>query len=224
MSYSSHLIINLIQWLFSIHPSIFFPLIQFRSLRGWILSQLSWGKKQAAPRTGHQCAAWLTHNDRQSFTHMFTPTANLTSPINLTCMSLECERKPDYLERTHAKTGRTSKLYTERINNLTNNKSAEKRHLFAIQICTRKQTKLGHLESSSSASANAHTDISALFWNVKERDPDVCQKSNAPFLCHGSWYFCVILLTDWDRSLKKRKKKIFLSVSSECYLWVLCLT
>jgi len=45
---------------------------------------------------------------------MLTPKENLESPINLTCMLLDSGRKPEYLERTHAYTGRTCKLHTER--------------------------------------------------------------------------------------------------------------
>ena len=39
---------------------------------------------------------------------------NLKFSINLASMSLECGRKPEYPERTHADTGRTCKLHTER--------------------------------------------------------------------------------------------------------------
>jgi len=38
----------------------------------------------------------------------------LETPINLTCMFLDSGRKPEYLERTHAYTGRTCKHHTER--------------------------------------------------------------------------------------------------------------
>ena len=47
------------------------------------------------------------------FTHTFTPTGNLESPINLS-MFLDCGRKPEYPVKTHADTGRTCKLHTER--------------------------------------------------------------------------------------------------------------
>ncbi|MED6241687.1 hypothetical protein ATANTOWER_023963 [Ataeniobius toweri] len=46
---------------------------------------------------------------------MHTPTGNLELPINLTGMSLDCGRKPEYPVRTHACTGRTCKLHTERL-------------------------------------------------------------------------------------------------------------
>ena len=57
-----------------------------------------------------------TYRDKQPFTLTFTPTVNLESPMNLTpfCMSLDCGRKPENPERTHAYTGRTCKLHTER--------------------------------------------------------------------------------------------------------------
>jgi len=53
---------------------------------------------------------------RQTTTHMLTltPKDNSETPINLTCMFLDGGRKPEYPERTHAYTGRTCKLYTER--------------------------------------------------------------------------------------------------------------
>ena len=61
------------------------------------------------PWTGRQSIAGPTS------TLTFTPTGNLESPINLMSMSLDGGRKPEYPERTHADTGRTCKLHTERI-------------------------------------------------------------------------------------------------------------
>ncbi|XP_054652019.1 integrin beta-1-binding protein 1 isoform X1 [Dunckerocampus dactyliophorus] len=52
------------------------------------------------------------HIDKQPFTLTFIPMDNLESPINLTCMFLECGRKPEYPEKTHAH-GRTCKLHTD---------------------------------------------------------------------------------------------------------------
>ncbi len=40
---------------------------------------------------------------------LFTPTGNLESPINVTCMRLDCGRRLEYPERTHADTMRTWK-------------------------------------------------------------------------------------------------------------------
>lgn len=41
----------------------------------------------------------------------FSPWANLKLPVSLTCMPLDCGRKPEYLERSHADTKRTRRLY-----------------------------------------------------------------------------------------------------------------
>ncbi|MEQ2237687.1 hypothetical protein ILYODFUR_025623 [Ilyodon furcidens] len=49
--------------------------------------------------------------DKQPCTHSFTPKGNLERPINLTGMSLDCGRKPEYPVRS---TGRTCKLRAER--------------------------------------------------------------------------------------------------------------
>ena len=78
----------------------------------WSLSQLSLWETQGTPWTGRQTISGLTH--KQPFTLTFTPTGNLESIINLTCMSLDCGRKPEYSQRTHANTRRTCKLHTER--------------------------------------------------------------------------------------------------------------
>jgi len=51
---------------------------------------------------------------QRQITITITPRDNLESPINLTFMFLEGGRKPEYLERTHAYTGRTCKLHIER--------------------------------------------------------------------------------------------------------------
>ena len=40
-------------------------------------------------------------------THRLMPTANLAYPLHLTCMSLDCGRKPKYAKETHTNTGRT---------------------------------------------------------------------------------------------------------------------
>ncbi|MEQ2311702.1 hypothetical protein AMECASPLE_023213 [Ameca splendens] len=53
--------------------------------------------------------------DKQQCTHPFTPKGKLKRPINLIVMFLDCGRKPEYLERTHACTGRTCKLHVERL-------------------------------------------------------------------------------------------------------------
>ena len=100
----------------SIHPSIHFlyplnPLVGSRG--GWSLSQRSLGEKQGTPWTGHQSITGPHRDkrDKQPHTLTLTPKDNLESPVNLTCMFLDGGRKP---ERTHAYTGRTCRLHTER--------------------------------------------------------------------------------------------------------------
>ncbi|MED6290027.1 hypothetical protein CHARACLAT_008882 [Characodon lateralis] len=51
--------------------------------------------------------------DKQPCTHSFVPKGNLEKSINLTLMFLDCGRKPEYLERTHACTGSTCKLHAQ---------------------------------------------------------------------------------------------------------------
>ncbi len=72
------------------------------------------GRGQGTPWTCSQFIARLTYRDKQPFTLTFKPTGSLESPINLTCMSLNCGKKPEYQEEIHADTGRTGKLHTER--------------------------------------------------------------------------------------------------------------
>ena len=67
----------------------------------------------ASPWLGRQSIAG-PHVDKQPCTFTSTPTDNLEPPINLTCMSLDCRRKPDYSEKPRTSTGRTCKLHTER--------------------------------------------------------------------------------------------------------------
>lgn len=52
------------------------------------------------------CRTTITHTDRQPFMFMFTPTANLELPINITCMAFDCGRKTETSGETHAGTGR----------------------------------------------------------------------------------------------------------------------
>ncbi len=85
--------------------------LSFRGSRGcWSQSQLSLGERRGTPWTGRQSVTGLTYRDGQPLT--FTPTGNLESPINLICMSLDCGRKPEHPEKTHAGTRRTCKLHT----------------------------------------------------------------------------------------------------------------
>ena len=55
-----------------------------------------------------------TQRQTSTHTHTLTPMGNLEEPIHLTCMSLECGRKPENLEKTHISTRRTYKLFAER--------------------------------------------------------------------------------------------------------------
>uniref|UniRef100_A0A0E9PIQ2 Uncharacterized protein n=1 Tax=Anguilla anguilla TaxID=7936 RepID=A0A0E9PIQ2_ANGAN len=47
------------------------------------------------------------------YSHIHT-WGNLAFPVSLNCMSLDCGRKPEYLEETQVNTARTCKLHTER--------------------------------------------------------------------------------------------------------------
>ena len=94
-----------------IHPSSIYPAIHylyhfsFESHRGsWSQSQLTLGERRGSPWTGRQCFTGPTYRDKQPFTLTFTPTVNLESPMNLTltCMSLDCGRKPEYPDKSHA--------------------------------------------------------------------------------------------------------------------------
>jgi len=99
-----------------IHPSIHFlyPLNPSVGSRGgWSLSQQSSGERRGTPWTRRQSITG-PHRDKQPHTLTLTPKDNLESPVNLTCMFLDGGRKPEYPERTHAYTGRTCKLHTER--------------------------------------------------------------------------------------------------------------
>ncbi len=49
----------------------------------------------------------MTNRDKQSFTLTFTPTGNMEFAVNLSCMCLDCKRKPEHLEGTHTDMGRT---------------------------------------------------------------------------------------------------------------------
>ena len=101
----------------SIHP-LSIPLIPWWGRGGnWSLSQWSTGERQGTPWTVRQSIAGPhteTHKDKQPHTLTFTPKGNLECPINLTCRFLDCGRKPENPERTHADTGRTCKLHPER--------------------------------------------------------------------------------------------------------------
>ncbi len=84
------------------HPSITYTCSSFRGsrgeARGWV----------------RQWITGMTQRDRHPFLLTFTPMGNLGWPVNLTCMSLVCGKKPEHPVETHAGMGRTCKLHTER--------------------------------------------------------------------------------------------------------------
>ena len=63
---------------------------------------MGWGWGGGTPWTCRQFITGLTYRDKQPFTLTFTLAGNLQLPINLTWMSLDCERKLEYPEQTHA--------------------------------------------------------------------------------------------------------------------------
>jgi len=86
----------------NIHPSIFyFRLIQRRVLGDWSLS------RPVHHRATQRQMRHTTHARSEGW-------FNFETLINLTCMFLDGGRKPEYPERTHAYTGRTCQLHTER--------------------------------------------------------------------------------------------------------------
>ena len=95
-----------IHFLYSLNPLV-------RSRGGWSLSQWSLGERRGTPWTGRQSITGPHRDKRDKQPHTLTRTI-LESLINLTCMFLDGRRKPEYPERTHAYTGRTCKLHTER--------------------------------------------------------------------------------------------------------------
>ena len=73
--------------------------------RGWVHPV-----RVASPSQGH-----TETNETNNHTHSHSLLRTIfDSPINLTCMFLDGGRKLEYPERTHAYTGRTCELHTER--------------------------------------------------------------------------------------------------------------
>ncbi|MED6235891.1 hypothetical protein ATANTOWER_001636, partial [Ataeniobius toweri] len=68
------------------------------------------GGRQGTPWTRRQSMA----GQHTMHTLIHTPKGNLERPINLTGMSLDCGRKPEYPERTQECTERTCELHAER--------------------------------------------------------------------------------------------------------------
>ena len=91
------------------HPSIFCTCLIRRSGRGGAGAYPSCHWVTLDRSLVHHRAT-----QRQTTTDTLTPKDNLESPVNLTCMLLDSGRKPENPERTHAYTGRTCRLHTER--------------------------------------------------------------------------------------------------------------
>ncbi|MEQ2225295.1 hypothetical protein ILYODFUR_016024, partial [Ilyodon furcidens] len=85
----------------------------------WVVGKLVpissglWAGGWVHPGQG-QSIAGQHRQDKQPCTHSFMPKGNLERPINITVMFLDCGRKLEYLERTHACTGRKCQLRAER--------------------------------------------------------------------------------------------------------------
>ena len=93
----------------------------------------------ASPSQGHT----ETH-ETNNHAHSLLGTI-LESPINLTCMFLDGGRKPEYPERTHAYTGRTCKLHTER----NSQDSKQEPSCFEVTVLTTVQPHLYSIELNS---------------------------------------------------------------------------
>ncbi|MEQ2225653.1 hypothetical protein ILYODFUR_019663 [Ilyodon furcidens] len=76
--------------------------------------QQSTGRRCSTARTGHLTNPSQGNTQTTMHTFIHTPKGNLERAINLTSMSLDCGRKPEYLVGTHACMGRTYKLHAER--------------------------------------------------------------------------------------------------------------
>ncbi|MEQ2175293.1 hypothetical protein GOODEAATRI_016618 [Goodea atripinnis] len=81
----------------------------YNNLRFNILGPAFWGQV-ASPSQGNT-KTHRTINNAHAHSHL---NRNLERPIKLTVMFLDPGRMPEYLERTHACTGRTCKLHAER--------------------------------------------------------------------------------------------------------------
>ena len=91
--------------------------------RTWVRTE-SWieqlwlsGERRGTPWTCRQSITGQHRDKRDKQPHTRSHSllrTILESPINLTCMFLDGGRKPEYPERTHAYTGRTCRLHTER--------------------------------------------------------------------------------------------------------------
>ncbi|MED6295035.1 hypothetical protein CHARACLAT_027280 [Characodon lateralis] len=102
------------------NPSTYFTYLSLHG-HGGAGAYLQWslGKKWDTAWTGHQSITRHQRytQDKQPCTHTHTFKSKLETPINLTVMFLDCGRKLEYLERIHARSGRTCKLHVERAQN-----------------------------------------------------------------------------------------------------------
>jgi len=75
-----------------------------------------WARGDGTPCTGRQSITG-PHRDKQGKNHPHSHSLQgsfVESAVNLSCMFLSSRRKLEYPERSHAYTGRTCKLHTER--------------------------------------------------------------------------------------------------------------
>ncbi|MED6290646.1 hypothetical protein CHARACLAT_015307 [Characodon lateralis] len=87
--------------------------IAFQGCRGTgAYLQQSTGERRVAPWTGRQSIT-ATHRANNPYTHHSHLRTILERPINLRVMFMDCGRKPQYPEKTHACTGGTCKLHAE---------------------------------------------------------------------------------------------------------------
>ncbi|MEQ2315619.1 hypothetical protein AMECASPLE_024316 [Ameca splendens] len=91
---------------------IFYRLFHSGSRGAGVYLQQSMGERRGHP--GQVTSPSQGNMLTTMHTLIHTPKGNLELPINLTGMSLDCGRKPEYPVRTHACTGRTCKLHAER--------------------------------------------------------------------------------------------------------------
>ena len=109
--YISYTSVNFSQTVLSIHSSIFYTHLIRRSGHGGAGAYPSGHRARGRVQPGQVASPSQGHTITHTLT--LTPKDNLESPINLTCMFLDGGRKPEYLERTEAYTGRTGNLHTE---------------------------------------------------------------------------------------------------------------
>ncbi|MEQ2282823.1 hypothetical protein AMECASPLE_004769 [Ameca splendens] len=90
----------------------------------WVRGRVHPGQV-ASPSQGN------TQTTMHTFIH--TPKGNLERPIDLTCMSLDCGRKPEYPVRIHSCMGRTCKLHAERPTD--GNRTQDRQQCYQLHHC-----------------------------------------------------------------------------------------